>query len=134
MPEYPIWITVDPINWVTLDTVLRVRAPDKAATAGTVKGLGKAELTQQLHFWATCLRTEVADLLSGDCAAIDEAAAWTRRQLEMHPQRIVVSLPDDASPEAEAAARAETAATVPPEVEVVVRRYQRPPRRGWFRT
>lgn len=128
VPEYPIWVTSDPVNWALLDTVLEARAPSKLGECGG--GLSDAEVEAQLLYWSSVLREIATDFLRGDCAAIDDAAVIVRAKVAANPQRVVAYLPEDAPPESALQAVEDLSSTVPPEVEVVTRRY---PRRRWVR-
>lgn len=125
VPPYPIWITSDRIDWVLLDTVLEARKPSRLAETRSMTGLDGKRLDEQLAFWAEILRAVAPDFLGGDFAAMDETAEIVRARVREHPQQIVTWLPEDAAPGADEAALHDSAATVPPEVEVSVRRYRR---------
>lgn len=125
VPAYPIWITSDRIDWMLLDTVLEARMPSRLPEAHSMTGLSAKDLDKQLAFWSEILRSVAPDFLAGQFAAMDEGAEIIRARVREHPQQITTWLPDDAPPEADQAARRESAATVPPEVAVRVRRYRR---------
>lgn len=128
VPPYPIWITGDRIDWTLLENVVESRQPDLMRDVTRLHGLKPSDLDQQLHFWARVLRDVAGDFLAGDFAPLDEAAAIVRARVADHPQSVQVRLPDDAPTGDEAQEAAATAATVPPEVGVSVRRYRRRPR------
>jgi len=97
VPAYPIWITDDRIDWTLLDNVVEVRRPELAAEAARHRGLGPAEVEDQLAYWAQVLRDVAGDFLAGDLAAIDETGALVRSRVAEHPQQVQVWLPDDAA-------------------------------------
>ena len=125
-PE-PIWLTASaPVHSVLLDNVLEARDSELRWRAGAVGGLGDDEVQRQLAFWAAALREVCPEFLDGDATAIDEAAAMLRAKVARHPQQLTIHLPASASAAEEARAIVEAERTVPPEVKVVVNRYQIP--------
>ena len=132
VPEYPVFISSDRIDWVSLTDIVAVRRPDLLPACRDQRGLGEAEIRAQLDFWAGVLTDVVPDFLAGDAAAIDEAAVLIRQRVAEHPQRITVSLPQEATDDELAAAVADARVGVPDEVEVVGRRYRRPSSNTWW--
>jgi hypothetical protein len=128
VPPYPIWISAEQINWVLLDNVLEARGPSRPNTPAG--GLTAGDLERQLAFWASSLITVTPEFLDGDMSAIDDAAAVVRGRVTEHPQQITVFMPSDASPDDVRNAAEDVARTVPPEVSIETRSYERPHRRG----
>jgi hypothetical protein len=132
-PE-PIWLTPTvPIHSALLDNVLEARGSELRWRAGAVSGLGADEVQRQLAFWAAALREVCPEFLDGDATAIDEVAAMLRAKVANHPAQLTIHLPDSASAAEKARAILEAQDTVPPEVTVVVNRYQVPSRRARWR-
>lgn len=124
VPPYPIWITSERIDWALLDNVIEVRAPEMRSERLSMRGLSSGDLEKQLAFWAAALLTVAPDFLSGSCSSIDEAATLVRSLTIDTPQEVVVWLPEGAAG-AEAEARSNVAATLPPEVGLSIRHYGR---------
>lgn len=126
-PDYQVFFSESaPVNRTLLDNVVVARAPDRVNEIQEATGLKKAAVERQLALWSQLLRDVAADFLAGQQTAFDEAKAVIRERVREHPQRVVVWLPDTAPPEEDSRALQERRAQVPPEVEVVVRRYRRP--------
>jgi hypothetical protein len=131
VPEYPIWITDAPLNWMLLDNVIEARRPDLLGGLEAGKGLSKKAEVRQLALAAGLLQEVAPDFLAGDTSAIDDGAKVVRAKVREHPQQLTVHLPATATDEQLASEGANAAAGVPPEVQVRVRRYgmRRPSRR-----
>ena len=124
VPPYPIWITDDRIDWMLLDNMVELKAPDLMSEAKKLSGLKPAQLDEQLHFWSFALRQLAGDFLAGDFGSLDEAASIIRHRVANHPQEVTVWLPEDASQEAEDQGTAEVVATLPPNVALSAKRYR----------
>ena len=126
VPEYPIWITDDtPINYVLLDDVLTARDPTRLSESRGLYGLGEKTIDPQLHFWAEALQSVAADFLQGSVKLFDEVEPIIRARVHDNPPALQVWLPDDATVEEEQAEIRDARSTVPPGVNVTVRRYRR---------
>lgn len=125
VPPYPIWVTDEPQNWALMDNVLQARSSEAQAQI-PAGGLSRRSVAEQLAFWAGAIQDAAPDFLAGSPACIDEAADIVRAKLADTPQRLLISLPDGASSEDERVAVADARRGLPPNVEVVVRRYRRP--------
>jgi hypothetical protein len=134
VPPYPIWITDDRIDWALLDNVVEAREPNLMAEVSRQTGLKPSEIDEQLRFWAQVLRDLAGDFLDGGFGPLDEAGALIRGRLADHPQRVQVWLPDDAPEGSEAEQEEAVRATLPPNVAVSVRRYQRRALPEWDRS
>jgi hypothetical protein len=124
VPSYPIWITEDRIDWALLDSVVEVRRPELMPEVKSHIGLRPAQIEAQLAFWAEVLRAVAGDFLAGDFAAIDEAAALSRRRVAEHPQEMTVWIPPDSPEGSELDQAVESRNSVPAEVNISVRRYR----------
>lgn len=113
-----------PFDQTLLDNVVLARAPQRVADTQHA-GLRQEELKTQLASWATLLREVAPDFLAGADAAFDDARMVVRRRVEQDPQQVTLWLPEHADSQEEADAVSETRSTVPPHVDVVVRRYRR---------
>ncbi len=103
LPEYPVFINPDtPINYVILDRVLQVRAPQKAEKLIELKGLSNEQVERNLVFLADALRVYCDDVLRGDFAIFDVIAKQMHEYAREHPQNIRIILPDTAAPGDEA--------------------------------
>jgi len=91
-----------------------------------LSGLSDDDVQRQLAFWASALRSVAPEFLEGDLTLFADAEEVVRERLQLHPQQLTVSIPDDAPAGAEEARMRDAAKTVPPEVKIVVRRYRRP--------
>jgi hypothetical protein len=125
VPPHTVWITDERLDWALLDVVAEVRRPDLLAEVRRQRGLSPSQVQSQLAFWAQLLRDVAPDFLAGDFSPLDQAEELTRRRLLEHPQAVTVYLPSDAAAGADAREAEATAADVPPNVEVQVRRYKR---------
>lgn len=128
VPEYPVWVTDQPIHHALFDNVLIARAPD--VVKELQGGLSKRAVEKQLHAWADLLRSVAPDFLRGDDAALREAEDVVRRRVAENPQEMTVWLPEEASEADEVRAREDAEGTVPPSVPVRMRRYLRKPKRN----
>lgn len=126
VPPYPVWVTSEPLNWVLLDTVLQARSAELFQQVAAQRGLDDSQVERQLAFWASALVSVAPEFLHGDMAAVDEAETIVRERVHQHPQQATVWVPEDAASDLSARQAQATAATVPPEVSVVVRRYRHP--------
>jgi hypothetical protein len=115
-----------PLNQTLLDNVVEARAHDRLAETQEVTGLSKAQVARGLELWSRLLRDVAPDFLAGDYAVFEEAKEIIRERVREHPQRVEVWLPDTASADDASRAMQEERSHVPPEVEVVGRRYRRP--------
>lgn len=122
-PEVEIWLTERPLERVLFDNVLAARAPDRLESLAG--GLSEPEVDAQLRIWAALLRSAAPEFLEGDDAAIRDAEQAIRRRNADSPQEVTIWLPSDASEADEARAREKAERTTPPEVRIVVRRYER---------
>jgi hypothetical protein len=111
-----------------MDNVVAARAPDRLAEIHDVTGLSTAEVKRGLELWSRLLRDVAPDFLGGDHTVFEEAKDVIRERVHEHPQRVEVWLPDTVSPEEAFRAIEQQRSQVPPEVEVVERRYLRPRR------
>lgn len=103
LPEYPVFINPDtPINYVILDRVLQVRAPQKAETLIELKGLNGEQVERSLVFLADALQEYCDDVLRGDFAIFDIIAVQIHQEVQEHPQEVRIILPDTAAPGEEA--------------------------------
>jgi hypothetical protein len=124
VPEYPVWVTDAPLDWMLLDNVVEARRPDLLGGLAADKGLSKKAVSRQLALAASLLREIAPDFVSGDTRAIDDGAEVVRARVRENRQQLTVHLPAIATDEQVAAAGVDAAAWVPPEVQVHVRRYQ----------
>jgi len=132
VPDCPIWVADAPLNWMLLDNVVEARRPDLLGEFQADEGLSKKAVGRQLTLAASLLREVAPDFLAGDTSAIEDGAKVVRARAREHPQEFTVHLPPTATDEQLAAEAAKAAASVPPEVQVRVRRYGRR-RRGRHR-
>lgn len=127
VPEYPVWITDAPLNWMLLDNVIEARRPDLLPRVRAGKGLSTKAARAQLELAAALVREVTPDFLTGETAAIDDGSRIVRARVREHPQELTVHLPASASADELAAETARARASAPPGVGVEVRRY------GWPR-
>lgn len=126
-PEPDVFFSEEaPLNRTLLDTVVEARAPDRLAETQEVTGLSKARVERGLELWSRLLREVAPDFLAGDHSVFEEAKEVVRERVRDDPQRVEVWLPDTASPQEASRAVERTRSNIPPEVEVVERRYRRP--------
>lgn len=126
-PEYQVFFRESaPLSRTLLDNVVAARAPDRVDEIQKETGLKKAAVERQLALWSQLLREVAADFLAGQQTVFDEAKAVIRERVREHPQRVVVWVPETASPEEASRTLREQRALIPAEVDVVVRRYSSP--------
>lgn len=130
VPDYPIWITSERVDWVLLDDVIEARRPELISAVRAQKGLKPGAADAQLQFWARALLEIAPEFLTGDLSAIDDGAAIVRQRVADHPQELTVWSPHDATAADEEAAARRVAEDLPPEVNLVRRRYFRFGRRA----
>ena len=94
LPPVEVFFTeAEPTNRAYFEQVLRARSPDREADLLRVRGLGKAEVEEQLTIRAALLRELCADFLGGAPDLFEEVREQSRAFHAEHPQQVVVSLP-----------------------------------------
>ena len=114
----------EPFDATLLDNVVIARAPERVAEIEAATGLKSGAVDQQLAMWSSILRELAPDFLVGASEVFGEARAIVRERVAAEPQQVVIWLPGSASADEASARVDETRKTVPPEVEVVSRRYR----------
>jgi hypothetical protein len=122
-PDHEVWLTERPLDSVLFDNVLAARAPELLDEVPS--GLSEQAVDTQLRLWAELLRSAAPEFLEGDDSALRDGEQVIRRSNAASPQQVTIWLPSDASEADEARARAKAERTTPPEVRIVVRRYER---------
>jgi hypothetical protein len=120
LPPGQVFVTGEPFDEVLVDNVLETRAPGRPRWQ-TVPGRTYEE---QLAYWAQTLRRVLPDFLEGDLSAIDDGERGVRDRMAGKRQQASILLPHDATRQQEQNALRRERAQVPPEVDVVVRRYR----------
>jgi hypothetical protein len=122
LPPTRVFVTAQPFDDVLLDNVIEARAPGHRRWSTAPQGLAADQIDEQLQFWATALTEVAEDFLKGSFDALEDGERAVRDRMAGRRQQVSVWLPHDATDQdAEEAAR-RTRETVPPDVEVVVRR------------
>ena len=126
LPEYPIFILPDTvINQTLFDSILMIRSPHLLEQLHELTGLDDEHIEASLAFLARTVEEIVPDFLTGDLSIFAAVDALIKERVKAHPPLITVYLPEDATPEREAAAIDE-ARKGSPGIQVVARRYRRP--------
>src|SRR5262249_18517477 len=104
-PTHPIFITPETvINETGFDTILQLRRPQLLEQRHDLRGLDNEHIERSLAFLARTLEEIAPDVLAGDLSLFVAVDEHIKAGIKAHPPTVTVYLPEDATPEREAAA------------------------------